>query len=110
VLRVLWPIRKYPLGALAIFLWLSLIGVLYFIPADQRIPLVKDAYNSITKSFTPVPRLALIVPKNLGLLSMSIADLETTVRQRTGILDLLTVTEVEGKNSSFVTSSIEVWC
>ena len=101
VLLVLWPIRKYPLGAVAIFLWLSLIGVLYFIPADERIPLVKYAYISIIKSFTPIPRLTLIVPTNLSLLSMSVASiLETTVMQRTGILDLLTVTEAGRQNIS----------
>jgi uncharacterized protein YigE (DUF2233 family) len=77
---------------------MSFIGFLLYIPVDQRIPLLRSVYNSGSELFVPLPRLALIVPKNLNILSMSIADFETVVRQRTGVLDLITSDDVDGNN------------
>jgi uncharacterized protein YigE (DUF2233 family) len=95
LLRLLWPFRKYPIGTIAIVLWLIIGGLYYVTPEGDRVLAIKNFYHFVVYYFSKPSKLAVVLPKNLYLLNLQDSSIRNTIALRTGISDVVFVGEDE---------------
>jgi len=110
ILELLWPRRKSLLG-LALLIGIIAAGGLYMlVPESLRGPMLQGAYGKAAYYFLPRTTLAVVVPDNLGMLDMSVADFDGAIRARSGISDTVNVasgSSSEMRPKAILTSAVE---
>jgi hypothetical protein len=88
ILTLLWPLRKRPLGFISLMISIITLGLYMVMPKD----IVENAFDSFyaeaRRMFAQKTTLIVNVPDNLWSLRMSVADFESEVQKRTGIIDV----------------------